>query len=155
MLARQSIETLIPHRPPILMLDEVMELDPGRHATARKRLFAHDACFAGHFPNRSILPGVLIVEACAQLTAVAASSAVPVDEQCAARIDYLASIQHFKFTCPVVPGETLLVEVNLGRRFGGLLQARVGATVEGRPVGQGVLIVTSGTSGEAEGTRQV
>lgn len=153
MLVRRDIEALIPHRFPILMLDEVMELQPGRHATARKKLVAQDACFAGHFPGRSILPGVLIVEACAQLVAVAAASAAPVEEPCAARIDYLASIERFKFTRPAVPDETLVVNVDVGRRFGNLVQARVGATVGGNLVGRGVLIVTCGGSRDAGGGR--
>lgn len=150
MLGRRDIEELIPHRSPILMLDDVVDLVPGERATARRRLVADDAWFTGHFASRAILPGVLIVEACAQLVAVVAASAVPAGEARTARIDYLASIERFKFTRSAVPGDTLVIDVTLGRRFGNLLQARVVATVDGSPVGQGVLMVTSGGGNHAK-----
>lgn len=138
-LDRGWIETRIPHRPPALLLDRVTALEPGVRGAAEVELSAALPWFGGHFPARPVLPGVAVVEACTQLVAVVCA---PPPWDAVAAPEYLAAIERFKFTTPAVPGETLTLEVWLGRRSGGLLQVRARARVERRPVAEGLLSVT-------------
>lgn len=144
-LNQTEIEALIPHRRPILMLDRVAKLEPGQRGVGIMELPEGDARFAGHFPDQPILPGVLIVEACAQLVAVVCQSgrAAELRPTDAPAIEYLASIERFKFLSPVTPGTALVLEARIDRRAGGLLQARVSARVRERLAAEGMLIVTA------------
>lgn len=139
----KGIEALIPHRAPIRLIDAVSDLEPGRRGTGIRDFPAGDPRFDGHFPGDPILPGIFVVEACAQLVGlVAASAAEPAGEGRAA-IEYLASIERFKFLATVRPGDRLTLRAELGRRAGGLLQARVSASAGNRPVAEGTLLVTA------------
>lgn len=142
-LDAEGIEALIPHRAPIRLIDAVTDLEPGRRGTGIRDFPAGDPRFDGHFPGDPILPGIFVVEACAQLVGlVAASAAEPAGEGRAA-IEYLASIERFKFLATVRPGDRLTLRAELGRRAGGLLQARVSASAGNRPVAEGTLLVTA------------
>ena len=99
---RQEIEDILPHRDPFLLLDEVLELQPGRRVVARREVRAEDPWFAGHFPGRPVMPGVLIVEAMAQAGAVA----VLWQEENRGKIAFFAGIDDCRFTRVVEPGDT-------------------------------------------------
>lgn len=104
---RGAIEALIPHRPPFLWIDEVLELEPGIRCVARKTVDPAEPFFAGHFPHNAILPGVFLIEVVAQTAGVMMASAVPIASGVTPR---LAAVNRFKFLKAVVPGATLRVE---------------------------------------------
>lgn len=110
-------EEVLPHRPPFLLVDEVVELEPGQRARARWHLRGDEDFFAGHFPGRPTLPGVLMVESLAQVGAVA----VLTDERFRGKLPLFGGIDRARFRRQVLPGEVLDLEVELGR-----LSARAG-----------------------------
>jgi 3-hydroxyacyl-[acyl-carrier-protein] dehydratase len=97
------IESILPHRHPFLLIDEVTELEPGRRVAARRAVRAEDWWFPGHFPDRPVMPGVLIVEAMAQAGAVA----VLIEEENRGKIAFFAGIDDCRFKRVVEPGDVL------------------------------------------------
>jgi 3-hydroxyacyl-[acyl-carrier-protein] dehydratase len=102
---------VIPHRPPFLFLDEVVELEPGQGARGRWTLTGDESFFAGHFPGRPTLPGVVMVEAIAQLGAYVVLS----DERFAGRLPLFGGIDAARFRRQAGPGDVLDLEIRLGR----------------------------------------
>ena len=129
---RAELERILPHRDPFLLLDEVLELEPGRRVLARRDVRADDWWFPGHFPGRPVMPGVLIVEAMAQTGAVA----VLLQEENRGRIALFAGIDGCRFKRVVEPGDTLTLECELEQVRGpvgrGRATARVGEALAAR-----------------------
>jgi 3-hydroxyacyl-[acyl-carrier-protein] dehydratase len=122
---REEIEAILPHREPFLLLDEVSELEPGRRVVARREVRAGDWWFPGHFPQRPVMPGVLIVEAMAQAGAVA----VLVEEENRGRIALFAGIDDCRFKRIVEPGDVLTLTCELETVRGPIGRGRATAHV--------------------------
>jgi 3-hydroxyacyl-[acyl-carrier-protein] dehydratase len=131
-LGRTEIEAILPHREPFLLIDEVVELEPGERVVARKTVRRDEWYLAGHFPGRPVMPGVLIVEAMAQTGAVAVLST---DEN-RGRIALFAGIDDVRFKRIVEPGDELELECRLDAVRGpvgrGKATARVGEELAAR-----------------------
>ena len=137
---RDVIESILPHRPPFLLVDEVVELDPGARVVARKRV-TEDDC-AGHFPGNPIMPGVKMVEALAQCGAVA----VLAQEENRGKLALFAGIDDVRFKRMVLPGDELELTCELERMRGPVGRGKATATVDGELAARGTLMfaVTEG-----------
>ena len=126
-LEAAEIMRIIPHRYPFLLIDRVVELEPGKHVVAIKNVTANEPQFTGHFPDRPIMPGVLMVEALAQAGAVAVLS-LP---EYAGKLVLFAGIDECRFRRLVLPGDTLRLEVTLEKLRGVFGRGRAVASVDG------------------------
>jgi 3-hydroxyacyl-[acyl-carrier-protein] dehydratase len=134
-LGKAEIEAILPHRDPFLLIDEVVELEPGVRVVARRRVREDEWYFAGHFPGRPIMPGVLIVEAMAQTGAIA----VLCEEQNRGRLALFAGIDGVRFKRIVEPGEELELTCDLERVRGPVGKGRAEARVAGELAARGTL----------------
>jgi len=114
MLDREEIKAIIPHRAPFLLVDRISEFEPGVRALGELDVTADMFWVPGHFPDYAVMPGVLIVEACAQVGAVALLS-LPENK---GRIAFFAGIDKVRFKRQVRPGETLRMECEITKRRG-------------------------------------
>lgn len=114
MLDREAVKAIIPHRDPFLLVDRVLELESGVHAVGELDVHADMFWVPGHFPAHAVMPGVLVVEAMAQVGAVALLS-MPGNE---GKIAFFAGIDKVRFKRQVVPGDTLTMRVELTRLRG-------------------------------------
>jgi 3-hydroxyacyl-[acyl-carrier-protein] dehydratase len=122
---RSGIEEILPHREPFLLIDEVLELDPGRRVVARRDVRAGDPWFPGHFPSRPVMPGVLIVEAMAQTGAVA----VLVEDSNRGKIAFFAGIDDCRFKRVVEPGDVLTLTCEIDQVRGPIGRGKATAYV--------------------------
>ncbi|HSK16596.1 MAG TPA: 3-hydroxyacyl-ACP dehydratase FabZ [Gaiellaceae bacterium] len=134
-LGRREIEQILPHRDPFLLLDEVIELDPGVRVVARKLVREDEWYLAGHFPGRPIMPGVLMVEAMAQTGAVAVLS----EEENRGKLALFAGIDGVRFKRLVVPGDELELVCELERVRGPVGRGKATASVGGKLAVRGTL----------------
>lgn len=131
----EDIMKVIPHRYPFLLIDRIVELEPGVRAVAIKQVTINEPFFQGHFPDYPIMPGVLIVEALAQTGAVA-GMVLPENQ---GKIALFAGIESVRFRKPVVPGDSLRLEVTIEAMKRGIGKASAKATVDGAPACEGML----------------
>ena len=134
-LGREEIEAILPHRPPFLLIDEVVELEPGQRVVARKTVRPDEWYLAGHFPGRPVMPGVLIVEAMAQTGAVAVLS----QEENRGRLALFAGIDDVRFKRIVEPGDELELECTLEVVRGPIGRGKATAKVDGQLAARGTL----------------
>lgn len=140
MLTTQEIKEIIPHRYPFLLLDRILELEPGQRALGEKLVTINEPFFQGHFPDMPVMPGVLIVEALAQTGAVAALS-LPENK---GKLAFFAGIDHVRFRRPVRPGDILRLEVAIDKIRRGIGKGKGKATVDGVLVCEGELMFALG-----------
>jgi len=136
-----QIKNLLPHRYPFLLVDRVLEGTPGERLVALKNVTYNEPFFEGHFPNRPVMPGVLIVEALAQTAALMASyGRDDIDTQ--NRIYYFTGIDKARFKNPVEPGDQLIFEVTLIRKIKNMWKCQGRATVNGELAASAELMFT-------------
>ena len=137
-LDKQAIEAVLPHRDPMLLIDEVIELEEGVRVVARKTVTEEDC--AGHFPGNPIMPGVKMVEALAQAGAVA----VLAEEQNRGKLALFAGIDDVRFKRVVRPGDVLLLECEVETVRGPVGRGKAKATVNGKLAVRGTLTFAVG-----------
>ncbi|QIZ66058.1 3-hydroxyacyl-ACP dehydratase FabZ [Geobacillus subterraneus] len=130
MLDIQQIQAIIPHRYPFLLVDRIVEIEEGKRAVGIKNVSANEAFFAGHFPEYPVMPGVLIVEALAQVGAVVLLQS----EDNRGRLAFFAGIDNCRFKRQVKPGDQLRLEVEILRARGAIGKGKGVATVDGELV---------------------
>ncbi|MBD5529832.1 MAG: 3-hydroxyacyl-ACP dehydratase FabZ [Lachnospiraceae bacterium] len=131
----QEIMDIIPHRYPFLLIDTIEELEPGVRALGKKCVSVNEPFFQGHFPGNPVMPGVLIVEALAQVGAVAMLS----QPDFRGRTAYFAGIDKARFRRKVVPGDVLLLETEIIKVKGPVGVGRAVAKVDGQVAAQAEL----------------
>ena len=132
---RDVIETILPHRPPFLLIDEVVELEPGQRVVATREVREDDWWFPGHFPARPVMPGVLIVEAMAQTGAVA----VLVEGENRGKMAFFAGIDDCRFKRVVEPGDVLTLRCEIDTVRGPIGRGRATAHVGDALAARGTL----------------
>jgi 3-hydroxyacyl-[acyl-carrier-protein] dehydratase len=138
---RETIESIIPHRPPFLLVDEVLELEPGKRVRGRLLVQEDGWWFPGHFPDRPVMPGVLTIEAIAQCGAVA----VLADEANRGKVPYFAAIDGCRFKRVVSPGDVLDLECEFVRVRGPIAKGQGRASVDGEVAAEAMLTVFVGS----------
>lgn len=136
-LSNEEIKKIIPHRYPFLLVDKITDIDhENQTVTGIKCVSANEMQFLGHFPQQSVMPGVLIVEAMAQTGAVL----LLMDKQNEGKLPLFAGINKMRFSKPVVPGDVLEMQVHFKRKLGGICFADCQAMVDGQVVAKGEIL---------------
>ncbi|MGZ7446162.1 3-hydroxyacyl-ACP dehydratase FabZ [Paenibacillus sp. TH7-28] len=136
MLDIKQIQEIIPHRPPFLLVDRIVEMEAGKRAVGIKNVTINEPFFIGHFPEYPVMPGVLITEALAQ---VGAAAMLQVEEN-RGKIGFLAGLDNFRFRGQVVPGDTLRLEVEIIRLKGSIGKGHAVAKVDEKVVAEGEIM---------------
>lgn len=139
MLSNVEIQKILPHRYPFLLVDRIIELEPGARAVGIKNVTVNEPFFQGHFPGFPIMPGVLIVEALAQTAGIAVNAETASSEGASddAKLGVLASIDAMKIKKQVMPGDTLRLEAEILSSKMGIIKAKVKATVDDKLAAEG------------------
>src|SRR5690242_21852971 len=132
----QEIREILPHRYPMLLVDRILEMTEDS-IVGIKNVTANEPFFVGHFPEFPVMPGVLIVEAMAQVAGVLVLKSIPNRNE---KLVLLASVEEAKFRKPVVPGDQLRIEMTVERRKATVAKMRGVATVAGQVVAEAVVM---------------
>jgi 3-hydroxyacyl-[acyl-carrier-protein] dehydratase len=130
----QQILQMIPHRYPFLLIDKVVDIVPDHSAKGIKNVTINDNFFAGHFPTKPIMPGVLIIEAMAQTSAILVVKTL--GEETAGKLVYFMAIDEARFRKPVIPGDVLELVVVKERNRGNVWKFKAEALVDGTKVAE-------------------
>jgi len=137
-----EILNILPHAYPFLLVDRIVEMEPGKRIVGIKNVTYNEPFFPGHFPGRPIMPGVLIVEAMAQTAGVLAFKSLTTEEQ--KRPVYFLGIDNVRFRKPVVPGDQLRLELEITRHRQAIWGFNGKAFVDGKLVAEAELLAMLG-----------
>ena len=137
----QQIQNYLPHRYPFLLIDRVLSYEPYKTITAIKNITVNEPFFQGHFPDKPIMPGVLIIEAMAQAAALLGCVSKP-DVNKTGNLYYLAGVDNVRFRRPVGPGDQLLLEVQFDKERRNLWKFYATATVDKHLIASAELLTT-------------
>ena len=135
----QQIQKVLPHRPPFLLVDRVVELEPNQRIVGVKNVTMNEPFFVGHFPGFPVMPGVLILEALAQAAAIMAMAAIPEDQR-SGKVTYFMGIDGARFRKPVVPGDRLELHCSMIKAKGAVIKVKGEAKVDGVTVAEAELM---------------
>lgn len=144
-----QIKQYLPHRYPMLLVDRVLDWEAGKRITAIKNVTANEEFFNGHFPNKPVMPGVLMIEAMAQTAAILSFLTMDMKPD-ADTIVYFLGIDGARFKRPVEPGDQLKMEVEILRVARGIWKYAAKATVDGHLAVEGELMCTMRTAADAK-----
>ena len=142
-LEASDLKRILPHGPPIFMLDRLIDLYPRQRGTGLRTLSADDPCFAGHFPGHPIFPGVFFIEGLAQ-TAAAVFLVDQTPVVAGASFGVLAKVNEMAFYHPIVPGDSIEFKIEVERTIGPFSIVRGEVFVKGRRCGAGKLTLKMG-----------
>ena len=131
----------LPHRYPMLLVDRVVHLEPGKDIKALKNVSINEPFFNGHFPNRPVMPGVLMIEALAQTAGLLSFATLGV-ELADDQVFYFVGIDNARFKRPVQPGDQLILEATLERSKAGIFKFKGKASVDGELAVEAELMCT-------------
>jgi 3-hydroxyacyl-[acyl-carrier-protein] dehydratase len=136
----QKIQSLLPHRYPFLLVDRVVECEPGKRLAAIKNVTVNEPFFQGHFPSKPVMPGVLLIEAMAQATGLLAMESADVPKEA---IYYLVGVDKARFKSPVVPGDQVRLEVEVLKHRRDIWVFAAEAKVDGKMVASAEIMCTA------------
>ena len=137
MLTITEIMKLLPHRYPMLLVDRILEIDPGKRIVGLKNVSANEQFFQGHFPGAPVMPGVLIVEAMAQCSAVLFLMDLPERDS---KLFLFGGVDKARFRKPVVPGDQLIMECEVLQRRASTVKMKGVARVDGAVVAEAEML---------------
>ena len=142
MIEIKEIMAILPHAYPFLLVDRIVEIEPGKRVVGIKNVTYNEPFFPGHFPGRPIMPGVLIVEAMAQTAGVLIFYSLPEEDR--KKTVFFLAIDNVRFRKPVIPGDQLRMELEITRHRQSIWGFKGKALVDGNVVAEGDLMAMIG-----------
>ena len=142
MIEIKEIMAVLPHAYPFLLVDRIVEIEPGKRVVGIKNVTFNEPFFPGHFPGQPIMPGVLIVEAMAQTAGILVFNSLPQEDH--KKMVFFLGIDNVRFRKPVIPGDQLRMELEITRRRQSIWGFKGKALVDGNLVAEGDLLAMLG-----------
>lgn len=143
-MSKVDILSILPHRFPFLFVDKIIDFEEGKSLKAIKNVSYNDYFFLGHFPEKPIMPGVLIIEALAQAAGILLYITYGKEKDPKQYIAYLAGVDNFKFRRPVLPGDILVLEVKIIKAIRNIFKLEAIGKVDDKIIAEGEITIALG-----------